>query len=120
MIIFRISLFLLLLQTVFACHTPHEGSIMTVNGKIAPTEMGLTLHHEHVLVDFFSADSVEPPRYNRQEALKIILTQINRLKSLNKYSCENRSSAFRTSFISCFFSSCTGQATNYRVTGWKR
>lgn len=71
----------ILFLAFFACHTPHEGSIITVNGKISPIEMGLTLHHEHVLVDFIGADSVEPPRYNRQEALKIILPQIRKLTS---------------------------------------
>ncbi len=77
----RILIPAILFLAFYTCHTPHEGSIMTVNGKIAPTEMGLTLHHEHVLVDFIGADSVEPPHYNRQEALKIILPQIRKLTS---------------------------------------
>ena len=70
----------LLLQVFFACHTPHKGSIMTVNGKISPEEMELTLHHEHVLVDFIGADSVEPPRYNRQTALEVILPYIKQVR----------------------------------------
>lgn len=42
--------------------------------------MGLTLPHEHVLVDFIGADSVEPPRYNRDAAFGIILPHIQELK----------------------------------------
>ncbi len=72
-------LLLFILLAVIACQTPHEGTIMTVNGKIHPAGMGLTLHHEHVLVDFIGADSVEPPRYNRKEALEVILPHIRKL-----------------------------------------
>ena len=75
----RILIPAILSLAVIACHTPHKGSIMTVNGKISPVEMGLTLHHEHVLVDFIGADSVEPPRYNRMEALEVILPYIRKL-----------------------------------------
>lgn len=77
----QILLLLILSLTLLSCQTPHKGTIMTINGPITPEEMGLTLHHEHILVDFIGADSVEPPRYNRQEALKLILPQIRKLTS---------------------------------------
>lgn len=55
------------------------GKIMTVTGKIKPEEMGLTLPHEHVLVDFIGAEKAEPPRYNREDAFKMILPHIQKL-----------------------------------------
>jgi phosphotriesterase-related protein len=63
-----------------SCQQLRVNSIITVSGKIPAQEMGLTLHHEHVLVDFIGADSVEPPRYNREAALKVILPQIRKLQ----------------------------------------
>ena len=46
----------------------HEGKVVTVNGPIAPSELGFTLPHEHVLVDFIGADKVSPDRYDSDEA----------------------------------------------------
>lgn len=43
--------------------------IMTVTGPIDPVGLGLTLPHEHVLVDFVGADQVSPDRYDRAEVL---------------------------------------------------
>lgn len=76
----RILLPQILFLAFFACHTPHKESIMTINGPITPEEMGHTLHHEHVLVDFIGADSVEPPRYNRQTAMEVILPYMKQIK----------------------------------------
>src|SRR5690606_59891 len=39
--------------------------IETVKGRIRADELGLTLPHEHVLVDFIGADRVSPDRYAR-------------------------------------------------------
>ena len=36
-----------------------EPRVMTVLGPIPPGEMGATLSHEHVLVDFIGADKVD-------------------------------------------------------------
>jgi predicted metal-dependent phosphotriesterase family hydrolase len=55
------------------------GKIITVTGPVKPEEMGLTLPHEHVLVDFIGAEKSEPARYLREDALKIILPQIQKL-----------------------------------------
>ena len=38
--------------------------IQTVTGPLAPERLGLTLMHEHVLVDFIGADQVSPSRYD--------------------------------------------------------
>lgn len=39
---------------------PATACVMTVNGPIAPEQMGATLPHEHVLVDFAGAEAVSP------------------------------------------------------------
>jgi phosphotriesterase-related protein len=40
-----------------------EPAIQTVAGPIRPDQLGRTLPHEHVLVDFIGADRVSPDRY---------------------------------------------------------
>jgi phosphotriesterase-related protein len=37
--------------------------VITVSGSLASNELGITLPHEHVLVDFIGADSIKPGRY---------------------------------------------------------
>lgn len=48
-----------------------EGMIMTVNGPIPPSEMGTTLIHEHVMVDFIGADSTGNHRWNPSEVIRV-------------------------------------------------
>ncbi len=43
--------------------------IMTVNGPIDASEMGMTLPHEHIIVDFGGAETAGPHRYNREEVV---------------------------------------------------
>ena len=45
------------LRTNFLAEAPQ---IMTVTGPVAPAQMGQTLIHEHVLVDFIGADKTGP------------------------------------------------------------
>ena len=46
--------------------------IITVNGAIRPQQMGKTLIHEHLLVDFIGADKISHDRWNREEVLKVV------------------------------------------------
>ncbi len=57
-------------------------SIMTVNGPISPRQMGITLPHEHVLVDFIGAAHVSPDRYDRDEAFRTVLPYVEQLREL--------------------------------------
>jgi len=50
-----------------------EAIIMTVDGPIDPDEMGLTMEHEHVLVDFIGAEKVSQPQYLLQQAADSLL-----------------------------------------------
>ncbi len=45
-------------------------SIMTVNGAIFSTDMGVTLSHEHVMVDWIGADSTGYHRWDRDEVVQ--------------------------------------------------
>ncbi len=61
---------------------PHKGRVMTVLGPISPEEMGVTLPHEHVLVDFIGADKISPARYDADEAFDVILPFLEQIKKL--------------------------------------
>jgi predicted metal-dependent phosphotriesterase family hydrolase len=55
---------------------------MTVRGPIRPEQMGRTLPHEHVLVDFVGAAEVGPHRYDSAEVLRIALPHLQQVRSL--------------------------------------
>ena len=56
--------------------------IESVTGPIAVDELGITLMHEHVLVDFIGASSVSPARYDAADAFKTVLPHLQQLKQL--------------------------------------
>lgn len=57
-------------------------SVMTVTGPIRVGEMGLTLPHEHVLVDFADVDTVvRPDRYNRRAVFETVRPYLRNLAS---------------------------------------
>src|SRR5436190_7687073 len=47
--------------------------IMSVNGPIAPNELGISLIHEHILVDFGGAASYNPGKWNRDAVVDKVL-----------------------------------------------
>ncbi len=56
--------------------------VVTVAGPLPPDKLGVTLPHEHVLVDFIGADKVSPKRYDADEVFKVVLPHLKRLKEL--------------------------------------
>ncbi len=60
--------------------TPRLGRIMTVRGAIAPDEMGITLPHEHILVDFVPVTELGETAYNREEAFDVALSHLLALR----------------------------------------
>jgi phosphotriesterase-related protein len=76
-IILWIILFLVFGIIIIACKPGSRDYIMTVNGLESPGKMGITLEHEHILVDFIGADSTGYSRWNRvsviEKALPIVL-----------------------------------------------
>jgi phosphotriesterase-related protein len=65
-----------------ATDTSPAASVMTVNGPIAPSEMGATLPHEHVLVDFAGAELASPERYDRDSVLETVLPYLQQVRAL--------------------------------------
>src|SRR3954465_10558818 len=57
-----------------------EPRVMTVRGPIPPGEMGPTLPHEHVLVDFVGARGASRDRYDSDEVYRIALPHLKRIR----------------------------------------
>jgi predicted metal-dependent phosphotriesterase family hydrolase len=55
-------------------------TIQTVRGPIGADEMGASLVHEHVLVDFAGADKVSRSRYDPDKAFGVILPYLRELR----------------------------------------
>lgn len=56
-------------------------TIMTVSGPIEPAELGLTLHHEHIM-STFGAPPARYPTYDREALAAVVLPYLEKLKSL--------------------------------------
>lgn len=59
-----------------------EATIETVLGPIAPSALGRTLPHEHVLVDFVGAAEASPSRYDAQQVFDAVLPHLRRASQL--------------------------------------
>jgi phosphotriesterase-related protein len=57
-------------------------SIETVTGTIAADRLGVTLMHEHVLVDFIGADRVSPDRYDANHVAAAVLPHLQQARAL--------------------------------------
>jgi phosphotriesterase-related protein len=65
--------------------------VHTVNGPIAAADMGFTLSHEHILVDFIGAEKQGKDRYNADEVYNTALPHLKALKETGCstfFSCE--------------------------------
>lgn len=60
----------------------NKKNIITVNGEIPASQMGLSLIHEHVMVDFVGAAKVSPDRYTREEVFNKVLPYLKQAKEL--------------------------------------
>ncbi|HZN12021.1 MAG TPA: phosphotriesterase [Blastocatellia bacterium] len=59
-----------------------RAQVMTVRGPIDSGRLGLTLMHEHVLVDFIGADRVSRERYRSDEVFRVALPHLKRAAAL--------------------------------------
>jgi phosphotriesterase-related protein len=57
-------------------------TIDTVTGAVDPARLGLTLMHEHVLVDFIGAAEAKPSRYDADAVFARVLPYLQRAKAL--------------------------------------
>jgi phosphotriesterase-related protein len=55
---------------------------MTVNGPVSVSGMGVSLIHEHILVDFIGADSINENRWDRSEVVERALPYLIQIKKL--------------------------------------
>lgn len=64
---------------------PHGGrrtpTIETVTGAVAADRLGVTLMHEHVLVDFIGADHASPTRYNADDVFTTVLPYLRQARA---------------------------------------
>lgn len=56
--------------------------IQTALGPIKPSQLGMTLIHEHILVDFIGADSFNKNRYNADEVFEVMLPYLKEIRDL--------------------------------------
>lgn len=55
---------------------------MTVGGPVAPSELGITLSHEHILVDFIGADSTGYSRWDRDDVINKAIPHLTAIREL--------------------------------------
>lgn len=77
-----ILLLLFAVVLLYACGKIEEPKIRTVTGEIPAHQMGKTLHHEHILVDFIGADSISYERWNRDSVVNKVLPYLLEIKNL--------------------------------------
>ena len=77
----KANIYLLLVSLFFilSCKD-NDLKIITVTGEIPASKMGITLTHEHVLVDFAMIDSITPNRYNKDSVISKVLPFFEELK----------------------------------------
>ncbi len=57
-------------------------TVQAAAGPLAPDRLGLTLMHEHVLVDFIGADQVSPTRYDWDQVVAVVLPHLAKARTL--------------------------------------
>ncbi|TFG73916.1 MAG: phosphotriesterase, partial [Flavobacteriales bacterium] len=57
-----------------------EKFVMTVGGKMPVQNLGTIFPHEHIITDFLGAEHLKAPRYKEENALKVVLPHLLRLK----------------------------------------
>ena len=75
-------LFLVPIVLAFSCAKPKSTTLdfNSVTGEFPIDSMGLTLIHEHMLVDFIGADSVSPERYDHEEVIAKVFPYLKEVK----------------------------------------
>lgn len=74
---------LAVLLILFQCKTkPDKGIVMTVNGPIPAGKMGYSLTHEHILVDFIGADSINSSRWEKSKVIEKAFPYLKQIKDL--------------------------------------
>jgi phosphotriesterase-related protein len=64
------------------CTSEKDGIIMTVNGPISSRDMGVSLVHEHILVDFIGADKITEQRWDKGKVIERAMPFLKQIKDL--------------------------------------
>lgn len=64
------------------CNTTKNGIIMSVKGPVPSKEMGVSLVHEHILVDFIGADSITDKRWDKSKVIVKVLPFLKQIRDL--------------------------------------
>lgn len=56
--------------------------IQTVRGRIKPDQLGITLPHEHIMVDFIGADKISEDRFDPDEVFEVMLPYLKEIRAL--------------------------------------
>lgn len=80
----KFLIFILLSILIASCQNPPSNNIdnyiNTVTGPISIDSLGLTLIHEHMLVDFIGVDSISSDRWNRDSVVAKVLPYLMEVK----------------------------------------
>jgi len=79
-IILWLILFLVFGIIIITCKPEPREYIMTVNGPMSTDSLGVTLTHEHILVDFIGADSTGYFRWNKDSVIAKALPVVMKAK----------------------------------------
>lgn len=79
-IILYILLFLLFGIIIITCKTEPSDTVMTVTGPVPAEKIGITLEHEHILVDFIGADSTGPWRWDKNKVIEKTLPFLTEIR----------------------------------------
>jgi phosphotriesterase-related protein len=59
----------------------NDGMVMTVNGPVSAADLGLTLVHEHILVDFIGAGQISSQRWQHDSVMRVALPFLRALQT---------------------------------------
>lgn len=80
----KLLISILLIAGIISCQTPapkeRKGYFHSVTGTFSIDSLGLTLIHEHILVDFIGADSISQDRWNRDSVVAKVLPYLLEVK----------------------------------------
>lgn len=65
------------------CSSEKNLSIQTVSGTVEPLQGDTWLTHEHILVDFIGADSIDKNRWDHDSVMNVMSTYLEELKKHN-------------------------------------
>lgn len=70
----------LLLGSTLTNGSQQTSAVMTVNGPLDANQMGITLVHEHILVDFIGAAKINPSRWKHDDVVYIMLPYLKQFQ----------------------------------------